>query len=57
MKTFIILLTLLSACTPTEIKVIEDIIEGEVKTGEKVMEDLSYNSSNKRMPPIYNVKF
>ena len=38
---FIVILLFLTSCTPTEVKVMEDIIEGEVKTGEKVMEDLS----------------
>ena len=57
MKIFIILFTLLSACTAKEIKIAEDVIEGEVKTGEKVLEDLSVTSSSERMPPIYSFNF
>jgi hypothetical protein len=41
MKKTLLALLLLSACTPTEMKVIDDFVDGEVKTGEQIMKDLS----------------
>lgn len=47
MRNLIILFTFLSACTAKEMLMTEDFIQGEVKTTEKILEDMSGAPSTK----------
>jgi hypothetical protein len=56
MKYFIPLL-LLSACTTKEMKVTDDIIQGELKIAETVMSDITAIQAQKTRPKVQLVNF
>ena len=54
---FIPILLFLVACSPTEMKVTDDIIQGEIKVAESVMSDIAAIQAQKDKPKVSLVKF
>lgn len=57
LRNLTILFTLLHACTAREIMITEDFIEGELKTTEKILEDMTGAQNIKSMTVPLQYKF